>query len=296
MPCFHPLQAWQSPQRSKLYFRNPPGDASSLQVPCGQCIGCRLERSRQWAVRCMHEASLHKASCYITLTYDGAHLPSHGQLVYRDFQLFMKRLRKLTHPKPVRFFMAGEYGDTLGRPHFHALIFGHNFNDKTLIRSKPVALYKSGSLSALWPYGFASVGEVTFESAAYVARYNLKKITGEAAAEHYQRTDPDTGEIIRLVPEFTRMSLKPGIAGSWFDQFNKEVYPFDEVIVRGNPVKPPKYYDRLLERIDPDLLDQIKIQREADAELRSHDNTPARLAVKKICAQARASQSIRKLS
>lgn len=295
MPCFHPVRAWQSPDRPKLYFKNPPGNASALQVPCGQCIGCRLERSRQWAARCIHEASLHKRSCFITLTYDEANLPPNGQLVYDQFQRFMKRFRKLAHPKPVRFFMAGEYGDQLGRPHFHACIFGYDFDDKRIIKRSQNTLYQSDTLSKLWPYGYSSVGALTFESAAYVARYCLKKVNGEAAAEHYRFIDPETGEISTYTPEFTRMSLKPGIGAGWFAKYGAEVFPSDEVIINGKPCKPPKYYDRLFKAVDPESFELIKLQRELDAVQREHDNTPERLLVREQVAKARSNLNSRKL-
>lgn len=190
MTCYHPLDAWRNdaPSRAdnRLIFTYHPslGRGPDLKVPCGQCVGCRLERSRQWAVRCVHEASLHTDNCFITLTYNDEHLPSDGSLNYRDFQLFMKRLRKRVSV-PVRFYMCGEYGENFGRPHFHACLFGFNFPDLKLWKSGKSKLYRSPLLEELWPFGYSSVGDVNFESAAYVARYILKKVTGADAAAHY---------------------------------------------------------------------------------------------------------------
>lgn len=194
MPCYKPLDAWR-PDRSavskRLMFEYNPKYCGQtmpdLQVPCGQCVGCRLERSRQWAIRCMHEAQMHKQNCFITLTYDDKHLPEDHGLHYKHFQDFMKRLRK-KYGAGIRFYMCGEYGEQLGRPHFHACIFGMDFADKKLWKTtgSKSKLYRSAELEKLWTFGFSSVGDVNFESAAYVARYIMKKVTGEAATEHYR--------------------------------------------------------------------------------------------------------------
>lgn len=194
MPCYSPLEAWRPVKstRSKnpFIFSYHPEKCSSvspdLTLPCGQCIGCRLERSRQWAVRCVHEASLHKRNCFITLTYNNDHLPEDRGLHYDHFQLFMKRLRK-KYGEGIRFYMCGEYGEKLGRPHFHACLFNHDFSDKTPWKTTETGfkLFRSKELEELWPYGYSSVGAVSFESAAYVARYIMKKVNGEAAEMHY---------------------------------------------------------------------------------------------------------------
>lgn len=192
MPCYSPLDAWRpdpSTGSKKLIFVYHParcaGPTPDLQVPCGQCVGCRLERSRQWAVRCVHEASLYTDNCFVTLTYNDDFLPEDRSLHYRHFQLFMKRLRK-RHGDGVRFYMCGEYGEKQGRPHYHACLFNFRFSDMRLWQERNgVKLYRSAELERLWPFGFCSVGEVTFESAAYVARYIMKKVTGDAAESHY---------------------------------------------------------------------------------------------------------------
>ena len=218
----------------------------ALTLPCGQCVGCRLERSRQWAVRIMHEASLHDVSSFVTLTYSDECLPSPPSLRYSDFQAFMRRLRK-SHGK-VRFFVCGEYGERTWRPHFHACLFGLRFSDLKVYKKTAAGftLYESSELSRVWTLGFASVGQLSFESAAYVARYCMKKVTGDLAETHYRKTDLNTGEMYDLVPEFARMSLKPGIGFQWFKQFRHEVGTHDGVVVRDRLCKPPRYYDKLL--------------------------------------------------
>ena len=256
MPCYHPLHGWRK-QGGGLTFNLRDGYVDRpVTVSCGQCIGCRLERSRQWAVRCMHEASLHTDNCFITLTYDDdglSHLPRCADpetgeigagpfhsLNKRDIQLSFKRLRKRTGAR-IRYFQCGEYGvkGETKRPHHHAILFGFDFKDKYLYgRNHRVGVnyYRSPLLEELWPYGMSVVGDMTFESAAYVARYCVKKMTGVKADPHY----------LGRLPDYVSMSLKPGIAHDWISNNLDDVYPLDRVYVRpGVLARPPKYYDKI---------------------------------------------------
>ena len=204
--CTSPLKAWRDPVKGVSFTKNSHS-GEELELPCGQCIECRFKRSRDWAIRCMHEAQMHDENCFITLTYAPEHLPDDESLNYDHFQRFMKRLRKRVRV-PVRFYMCGEYGENFGRPHYHACLFGYDFPDKKLLmRTKNGDnLFTSKMLNELWPYGLSSIGSVNFQSAAYVARYIMKKITGNAAFDHYNEVDED-GVITRSrTPEFTRMS------------------------------------------------------------------------------------------
>ena len=275
MPCYKPLSAYQSLHedargKREVVFGNcvdSKGRACApILLPCGQCIGCRLERSRQWAVRIMHEASLHERNCFLTLTFNDEHVPSDYSLNVGTFQKFMKRYRKLCGP--VRFFHCGEYGELNFRPHYHAIIFGHDFPDK--IQSNVSAnnpLFVSPTLNRLWPFGFASIGDVTFESAAYVARYITKKVTGDLAESHYQRVIEATGEIVNVAPEYTTMSRRPGIGAGWFDKFGGEVYPLDRVVMRGREMRPPRAYDQYLEARDIEIFKALKDKRKELREL-----------------------------
>ena len=193
----------------------------------------------------------------------------------------MKRLRK-KYGKGIRFFHCGEYGEQNYRPHYHALIFGLDFDDKELYKISPTGerYYTSKSLSELWPYGFAVIGNVTFESAAYVARYVMKKITGENAEEHYKRIDEETGEVYTVNPEYITMSRRPGIGRGWYDKYWTDVYPGDFVVVRGQKMRPPKFYDRILESHQPFEFDYIKHLRKCDAAHRQEDNTRDRLDIR----------------
>lgn len=259
MSCFSPIKAYKGqekiPGKSNLMFsRTGSWRGVSLYLPCGQCVGCRLERSRQWAVRCMHEASLYQRNSFITLTYDNEHLPKNGSLVLSHFQDFMKRLRK-KYGSGIRFYHCGEYGEALGRPHYHALLFNHDFEDKKLYtKSNGNSLYSSESLSSLWPAGFSLIGDVTFDSAAYVARYVMKKVTGVNKTMHYRDK----------LPEYTTMSRRPGIGTGWYKKFKDDVYPADEVVTNGVSCKPPRFYDNLLAKEDRSMFELLKIQREKE--------------------------------
>ena len=292
MPCYKPVTALRSPAKIngkyKVLFNTAPADFLPIQLPCGQCIGCRLERSRQWAVRCMHEAQMHQENCFITLTYSDDQLPRDRSLHKHHFQKFMKRLRKAIAPKKVRYYMCGEYGDNTKRPHYHACLFGYDLPDKELFRTTDgINLYSSASLEQIWGKGFVTVGDVTFESAAYVARYVTKKITGiradeldEIGLKHYEWLCPITGEVTELQPEYTAMSLKPGIGKTWLDKYDSDVYNHDHVIVNGKKCRPPRYYDKLLESYDSEKLEELKKSRQEKAVLHEKNNTLDRLMVR----------------
>lgn len=240
----------------------------------------------------MHEASCHASNCFVTLTYDDAHLPYRSMLHYPDFQNFMKRLRNVAK---ARFYMCGEYGPETWRPHYHACLFGVDFADKKYWRTSDAGskCYRSDFLERLWPLGHCELGDVNFESAAYVARYCVQKVTGHNAEAHYARVDADGA--YSLPPEFNHMSLKPGIGAGWFDKYKDRTYTFDSVVVNGVECKPPKYYDRLFEKERPDEFEDLKFLREQDAKERAGDNTDPRLVVKEIVTRARVGQFYRSL-
>nr|WAE43878.1 MAG: replication initiator protein [Microviridae sp.] len=271
-----------------------------IQLPCSNCIGCRLERSRQWALRCMHEASLYEDNCFVTLTFSPEGLASQcptGSLDRRHMQLFMKRLRKYFSGASIRYFLAGEYGEKNFRPHYHLCLFNCDFSDKTYWKSQNEHnYYVSDILREIWPYGFNVIGDLTFDSAAYVARYCLKKVNGDASSAHYSRVNGETGELIQLLPEFCQASLKPGIGAGWFDQFAmSDVYPFDEVVVNGARSKPPRYYDKLLERVNPEMLLDVKFRRDLRRVEKEDDNVFSRLLVKQRCQEIRLGLLVRSM-
>lgn len=242
----------------------------TITVPCGRCMDCRLAHSRDWAIRCVHESQMHEKSSFLTLTYSDEHLPEGGTLDKRAFQLFAKRARK--ELGPLRYFHCGEYGDEFARAHYHACLFGQDFySDRKLLEEKNgYRYYTSATLEKLWPFGHSMIGELTFESAAYVARYVTKKITGPKAEAHYG------GKL----PEYTTMSRRPGLASTWLDKFINDVYPHDYVVINGRKMKPPKYYDRKYEKIAPVSFKEVQERRIQNAREKQKNTTWERLEAK----------------
>ncbi len=293
MKCYSPIGCYFKPGGGISF--TPAGGFfdKHTSIPCGQCIGCRLEKSRQWAVRMTHEAQLHDATCFLTLTYDNEHLPADESLDVEHWKLFAKRLRKHINKdrmkirpasarppvKKFRFFHCGEYGDKKGRMHLHAAIFGLDFHEDRKKAKKHKShsgqenqLYTSATLDRIWGQGECTIGDLTFESAAYIAQYVTKKLN---SGKKLTVIDP------RKQP-YATMSRRPGIGAEWFKKFYSDVYPRDEVVVRGKKQKPPIYYDKLLEAKDPELMARIKRARRK-ASLNDPDNTPERRKVIEEC-------------
>jgi len=233
---------------------NPRRDEPPITLPCGKCQACLFTRSRTWTIRCVHEASLHESNECLTLTYDDAHLPPNNSLCEADVQKFFKRLRKNFPDREPRYYYCGEYGDRRGRPHYHVLLFNFSFEDKVLLGGEgDRALYVSQTLTKIWGLGHAAIGTVTPESAAYVARYVLKK--------QIDKNAPSDGK----KPEYTRMSRNPGIGAGWIDHYRSDVYPSNVVVHTGNFYPVPRYYDSRTEKIDPALVANSKEIREASS-------------------------------
>ena len=290
MPCFHPITAYHK-IGGGITWTHRESNGIKLTVSCKQCTGCRQEYARQWAMRNIHEASLWLNNIFITLTYNDQNLPEHNKLVKKDFQDFMKRLRK--HKKantknPIRFFHCGEYGEKFGRPHYHAILFNTNFNDRKPIPGQK-NLTTSDTLKKLWGKGHVSIGDVTFQSASYVAGYVQKKINGKQKEDHYRRIDKTTGETWVLPQEYATMSRRPGIAGLWFAKHKKDVYPSDNIHINGKEMRPPKYYDNLFQEQNPLQMEQIKENRTKAMQKTAHLRTPQALAQAKRNHQARMS-------
>ncbi len=287
MPCFDPLDATRaegSSDKPVVWKRGQcprvlsPG-IEHFQIPCGRCIGCRLEYSRVWGARCAHEASLHEDNCFLTLTYrseatatdeelkNGWYLPRDGSLNKKHHQDFLKRLRYYFGAGKIKYYHCGEYGDQLNRPHYHTLLFNFDFPDKKLFKEyEGYYLFTSEIADKVWRYGYVFVGSVTFESAAYVARYCLKKIFGDLAHEHYLRYD-EYGCPYWLEPEYATMSRGGkgghGIGYEWYQKFKSDLYPLDRLPIpgRGEFGKPPRYYQELHAAMYPEEIALVRERR-----------------------------------
>lgn len=234
-------------------------------VPCSRCLGCRLERSRQWAVRGMCELWSHDRSSFLTLTYKEENLVwgnSRATLFPKHLQLFLKRLRK-SLDYPVRFLACGEYGERTQRPHYHCILYGHDFSEDRRHYSGvgTSALYTSEQLDNLWSLGECKIGSVTFQSVQYVARYILGKKLGKESDNYYKEEG--------IEPEFVRMSLKPGLGRDWFDRFYSDVFPLDYMVVNGVKCRVPRYFDKILKDSNPFEFERVKEERKIKRE-----NTP----------------------
>lgn len=290
MPCYHPLKAYRplsNVDGGRMVFQtaralNP---SNPIMVPCGQCIGCRLDRAGDWAMRCMHESQMYEDNCFVTLTYSDDHLPEDYSVSVRTFQLFMKKLRKHYQSKKIRFYACGEYGPSTLRPHYHALLFNHDFSDKKLYKKTPQNdyLYTSPTLEKIWGLGFATTGSVTYKSAGYCAQYVMKKINGERGLTHYLRTHPVSGLTVKVEREFSLQSRRPGIGSTWFDKFKSDAFPSDFLVADGQMRRVPAYYANKLQEEE---LEQIKRRRKAKARPHKANNTKDRLAVRETVKQS----------
>lgn len=317
MPCYKPLVAFHNATSGAVYFHEKQrhGETRQILLPCGQCLGCKLQRANDWATRCQHEASLHEYNIFGTFTYSPEKLQTQS-LCHRDWQLFAKRLRKALgskkyantiaiseslyytadmgfHPIPrMKYYMAGEYGSQTRRPHFHACLFGIDLLDKKYYSTNKHGnnTYTSATLDDLWQNGQCLIGEVSYESAAYIARYIIDKKTGDNAGKYYEHIDEETGEITDLRPEYNKMSLAEGIGKNWLRKYTPDVYPHGHVITRGKKNKAPKYYDKIYKKEEPEQYAELKTQREYAAAQQAQDNTDARLEAKQTVKQAQLSQ------
>lgn len=296
MVCYHPIVAFhvgtkpngsadlyfaKDNERLWEYYVDKNGFAhpeyEKLLLPCNRCIGCLKRRSQNWATRMMCELAYHEKACFVTLTYDNlnvnwrAYLDENGMtklsmtLDKRDFQLFMKKLRKHYSPQKIRFFACGEYGSRTKRPHYHAILYGVDFSEDRYVREVSddgFVQYNSPTLEKIWDKGISRISEVNFFTCGYVSRYCTKKRYG--VQNMYYQT-------FNIEPEFNLMSRRPGIGYQWYKDNKEELYINQEIFIPtfngAVKVKPPSYYDKLYDLEYPEESELIKESRKEMARI-----------------------------
>lgn len=282
MSCYHPLLGVpedELSEKGKRTYKVLPYSTFSqldkeiypgcIRIPCGHCIGCRLDYSRRWADRMILELDhCDGKAIFVTLTYDNEHVPltedddtglfGWFSLWKPDLQKFFKRLRKKYQDKEIRYYAAGEYGSNTFRPHYHAIIFGLSFEDFQDIRPRGKnefgqVYYESEEFARIWDQGFCLLASVSWQTCAYVSRYVQKKVNNSFT----WLTDQLGAE-----PEFSLMSRRPGLAGHYInDHPDKMVYTNLYVNGYENPITLPKYLLEKLELTDQELYDKLLAER-----------------------------------
>lgn len=300
MACFHPMTAFRQ-EGGGISFRETKHSLGSILLPCGQCVGCRMKRAGEWSIRLFHEFRMSdQVACFATWTYDDAHLPADGGLDYSHMQACFRSMRRAG--LELRHYTCGEYGSkpdhpfmnifgdlSLGRPHYHAIIFKQDFRSDRKLHSRSGAgcdVFTSERFSSFWDHGFCVLSDVSPQSIAYVSKHNFKKISGRDAPEYYSRVDALTGEFVYVKPEFSRMSLKPGIGAGWLERFGEsDVFPHDNVVVDGRVLPVPKYYQKRFKELHPLQAEWQEYERFLVSQKHADDQTPERLAVREYCAE-----------
>ncbi len=315
MPCYTPLKGYKELISGGWQFHKG-NSAQKMEVACGQCLGCRVDHRLMWSIRIVHEASMHMdqhGNSWATLTYrdasactdkqfkNGHYIDRHGQLQPSHVSDFIRSLRRANPDHKIRYFYCGEYGDENQRPHYHICLFNHSFNDQYLWKDdEGLYTYTSKSLQKHWPWGFTTVAELNLRTAAYTAGYALKKITGKKADDHYLRCD-EHGEAYWLLPEYIRMSTGRkypcGLGAGFYEKYKTDIFPSDTSPIPGYGTSQlvPRYYQNILAKQDPSMLESIKRIRRSFIQAHAADFTPERLRDKYICAQAKESQLRRNL-
>lgn len=278
MRCISPATAYRRDDGSVTFVAKGKEIAGEFELPCGQCIACKVHKRREWGARILMEAKAHQKKSFVTLTYDDEHLPPDLSLDHSHIQLFLKRLRR-SSSNPIRYFVCGEYGEQTLRPHYHAILFGADFSDDRKLwserKGKPV--WKSNHLEKLWGKGLTEIGQVERQSAEYVAGYVVKKLSGEAAESAYTRINSITGETWQVLPEYGRMSLKPGIGLQYAMRFASDMLTHGGIIGPGGQRTPlPRYFAKHLKEKHGDRYEEMEYQLTMKARARPENHTPER--------------------
>lgn len=256
-------------------------------IGCGKCLECKLKESKQWAQRSVAESLMHEDNWFITLTYDDEHLPMSivtysrhsyefgcwSPLLYEDFQAFEKRLRSYMkyhyNLDGFRFLMCGEYGPKNGRPHFHVIFYGLPLPDIQKIKDvtvggKSYTYLSSEIIDKCWGKGFTTIGEVNWETSAYVGRYVMKKMSNLEEYDYCKLCYDNGWE--PLPPEMREASRRPGLGRPFYDENKDDIYKYDKVMLpNGKTPQPCSYFDRIYDLENPELLQAIREQRKYKA-------------------------------
>jgi len=260
-------------------------------VPCGMCVGCRIDKSRQWAIRCTHEAKFHERNCFLTLTYRDENLPSDLSLSKEHLQQFFRALRY--EQGKFRYFAVGEYSKD-NRPHYHIILFGLDFTCEDPIQNRKLHshndrgnhMFISPVITKIWPYGFHIIGGFNYATAAYTARYVMKKQLGKNSQQRSAYTRFQGDSSWQVQPEFCLMSRRPGIGSQWFEKYHKDAFPSDFLVVSGKKHPVPRFYlDKLKVQNEP-TAKSITIKRKKARLEDSANNTPERLYAREECKSA----------
>lgn len=314
MPCYRPKDAFdlthhprENGKRNIVFSvdRTYGHYYERLQVPCQSCIGCKLDRSRDWALRCVHEGYYYdERNLFLSLTFNPECINPEGTLVKSDWTKFIDKARQAfivrkgelidDETRFIRYFHCGEYGALGDRPHHHAILFNFRPSDLEYVTTRNgYRLYRSEKLEECWSkpitaeeyhlynprdcyqregktyvrLGFITIGELTWETAAYTARYILKK--QGRAGENYQHTDTTTGEVTDRIQEYVTMSNRPGLGQRWIKEFYLDFYPHNYILHKGRRLKPPKYYDKWMEANQPEIMEGVKCKKQQQAKHRA---------------------------
>lgn len=332
MSCYHPLKAIRKPEykqkkdggfyRPILYV--PLGteimpydfvdtstgemtEEKTFLIPCGRCLGCRLDYSKAWANRMTMESitmtkeykptiqglfsndlrwqanEMEFEPWFITFTYDDQHLPrgcvnedgsQHFTLFMKDFQDFMKRLRvnryrQYGYEGSIKYYYAGEYGDTTMRPHYHAIMWYLPLHKLRYYAKTALGdiLYNDPEITDLWGKGHVVIARANWNTCAYTARYVMKKqnMTYSEQCELFGN--------IGISAPYVRMSRNPGIGIEFFEKHKDEIYTYDQIVLPANKkgevntCKPPHIFDTKYGEEFPEELKVIKENRQKTAEI-----------------------------
>lgn len=278
---------------------------------CGQCLPCRINRARIWQHRIMLEAKYHTSSIFLTITYDDEHLPRDHYVhtfkaskslpkrtvVYSPFSVrpdhhrkFMDDLRWHSREHldiKIRMFGVGEYGDRSQRPHYHYALFGFprcyggaRYVGRVFV---PCRCDTCTFLTRIWGKGHVFVGDLTLDSARYIAGYVTKKLTND-------KSQFNCDILQGRFPEFSRQSSKPGIAASAVDEMVLHLTTYgkltqDEMptaLLHGSKLLPLGRYlsDKLYEKMGIQFADgeKLRLYEESVREMLSDPEIPALVA------------------